>query len=154
MEERFDCNFTSTDSVEECIKNSDIISTLTPSRQPLVKDEWIEKGTHINAIGADAPGKQEMDPHILKGTKIVVDDWEQACHSGEINVPLSEGQIEIEQIYGTIGEIAANMKNGRENDDEVTVFDSTGLAIQDIVCARLIYEKAVKSKTPVFSFFD
>jgi len=137
----------------EAVADADIVVTTTPSREPVVKKHHIKPGTHINAIGADAKGKQELESSLLVGAKIVIDDFEQASHSGEVNVPLSEGKLRIEQIYGTIGEIAANIKNGRENDDEVTIFDSTGLAIQDLVCAKVIYEKAIKSGAPVFTFF-
>ena len=134
--------------------NADIVVTTTPSRKPIIKKHHIKPGTHINAIGADARGKQELEPVLLKNAKVVVDDIEQASHGGEINVPLSEGKFRIQEIYGTIGEIAANLKKGRENNDEVTIFDSTGLAIQDIVCAKLVYEKAKAKFTPVFDFLD
>jgi len=138
----------------EAATDADIVVTTTPSREPVVKKHHIKPGTHISAIGADAKGKQELDSGLLASAKVVVDDIEQASHGGEINVPLSESQFRIEQIYGTIGEIAANLKNGRENDDEITIFDSTGLAIQDIVCAKLVYEKAKTRGTPVFAFFE
>jgi len=121
---------------------ADIVVTTTPSRKPIVEKEYIRPGTHINAIGADAKGKQELEADLLKGAKIIVDDIEQASHSGEINVPLSEGLIEVNDVYGTLGEIIASMKKGRENDEDITVFDSTGLAILDIICAKLTYEKA------------
>lgn len=138
----------------EAATDADIVVTTTPSREPVVKKHHIKPGTHISAIGADAKGKQELDSGLLASAKVVVDDIEQASHGGEINVPLSESQLRIEQIYGTIGEIVANLKNGRENDDEITIFDSTGLAIQDIVCAKLVYEKAKTRGTPVFAFFE
>jgi alanine dehydrogenase len=125
---------------------TDIIVTTTPSREPIVKEQYIRPGTHINAIGADAKGKQELESNLLRRAKIVVDHVEQASHSGEINVPLSERVIKIENIHGTLGEIVAKMKRGRETDEEITIFDSTGLAIQDIICAKLVYEKAKKDK--------
>jgi alanine dehydrogenase len=131
---------------------ADIVVTTTPSRKPVVKKQYIRPGTHINAIGADAPGKQELEADLLKSAKIVVDDFEQACHSGEINVPLSKGQLKAEDIHSTLGEVVAGMKKGRENDEEITIFDSTGLAIQDIICAKLVYEKARKGKTLDFDF--
>ena len=123
---------------------SDILCTQTPSRKPVVVKQWIEEGTHINAIGADAPGKQELDEKLLRVSKIVVDDLEQAMHAGEINVPLSKGIIKKEDIYATIGEVVAGIKKGRESDREVTVFDSTGLAIQDVAVASIVYEQAIK----------
>jgi len=135
--------------IEEATE-ADIVVTTTPSRKPIVKKSDIQPGTHINAIGADAKGKQELEASLLAGGKIVVDDIEQASHSGEINVPLSEGLVKMDEIYGTLGEIMTNIKKGRENDDEITIFDSTGLAIQDIICAKLIYEKAKDTEIPVF----
>lgn len=122
----------------------DILVTSTPSREPIVSFDWIKPGTHINAIGADAPGKQELDPEILKRGKIVVDDYQQAFHSGEVNVPLKSGIINRDDIHATLGEIIAGLKRGRESEDEITVFDSTGLAIQDIAAASIVYRKAVE----------
>jgi len=135
--------FFALDTVKDCVSDSDIIVTATPSRRPLVKSEWIKNGAHINAIGADAKGKQELDYHLLKRAKIVVDSWEQAAHSGEINVPLSKGQLSKKDIYGDIGEVVTGKKR-REKEEEVTVFDSTGLAIQDIALANLVYKKAIR----------
>lgn len=132
-------------SAEEAVRDADIIVTTTPSRKPIVMNEWISEGVHFNCIGADAPGKQELDPMILKrASKIVVDDVEQAIHGGEINVPLSKGIIGRGRIYGELGEIVAGLKEGRENDHEITIFSSTGLAIQDAAVANIAYENAIK----------
>ncbi len=120
----------------------DVLTTTTPSRKPVVKDEWVKEGTHINAIGADAPGKQELDEKILLRAKIIVDDMEQALHGGEINVAISKETIKPEDVHATLGEIVAGIKRGRESDEEVTIFDSTGLAIQDIAVADVVYRKA------------
>ena len=73
-----------------------------------------------------------------------MDDWEQGCHGGEVNVPLEKGIISREDIYGEIGEVVTGKKAGRTSDDEITVFVSTGLAIQDAVTADLAYKKALK----------
>ncbi|NHV98040.1 MAG: alanine dehydrogenase [Thaumarchaeota archaeon] len=132
------------ENIEKTVRGCDILVTTTPVTQPLVKNEWVEKGMHINAIGADAPGKEELDPMILKRAKVVVDDYEQACHYGELNVPVSKGIFEREQIHAELGEIIVGRKAGRTSDDEITVFDSTGLAIQDLAAAALVYRKARK----------
>ena len=124
---------------------SDIVCTLTPSRAPFVKKEWIMPGTHINAVGADAKGKEELDPSLLKEAVVVVDDIEQATASGEINVPISRGIFTLNEIFSTLGEIVSGKKFARENDKAITIFDSTGVAIEDIATARLIYEKARNS---------
>ena len=145
-------NIRSVETIEAATE-ADIVVTTTYAGGPVVKKQHIRPGTHINAIGADAKGKQELEADLLLGAKVVIDDIEQASHSGEINVPLSKGQLKIEEIYSTLGEVAAGMKKGRESDEEITIFDSTGLAIQDIVCAKLVYEKAMKHEIPTFDFF-
>jgi alanine dehydrogenase len=105
----------------------------------------VSPGTHINAIGADAQGKQEIDPKILKQARIVIDDWAQASHSGEINVPLSRSQLTKKDIHAGLGDIVAGIKAGRTSGDEITLFDSTGLAIQDVSCAYIVY-RALKDR--------
>lgn len=120
----------------------DIVCTATPVRTPIVRRQWVRPGTHINAMGADAHGKQELEAAILMDATVVVDDWEQACGSGEVNVPLHDGALRREQIHAALGEILTGMRPGRSRDDEVTVFDSTGLAVQDVALARLVYERA------------
>jgi len=132
-------------SLEE-VCQKDVLVTVTPAREAIVKKEWIKPGTHINAIGADAPQKEELDPEILKNAKIVVDCTEQASHSGEINVPLAKGIIKKEDIFGEIGEIVSGKKPGREKENEITIFDSTGLAIQDLYTATLVYKEAKRKK--------
>jgi len=121
---------------------SDIVCTLTPSRSPVVKKEWVSPGTHINAVGADAPGKQELEPSILKEAIVVVDDLTQASHSGEINVPIQKGLYSVNEIYGTLPEVVAGKKKGRTDGKAITVFDSTGIAVEDIAVAKLLFEKA------------
>jgi alanine dehydrogenase len=138
------------ESIKAAVEGSDVVVTTTPVRVPIIKSEWVENGCHINAMGADAPGKEELDPELLKRAKIVVDDWEQASHSGEINVPLKRGIISKENIFGEIGEVAAGLKPGRVSVDEITIFDSTGLAVQDAVTAQLAYNKALEKKTGQF----
>jgi alanine dehydrogenase len=131
-------------SIQNAVQGADIVVTTTPSRTPLVSEDWIDDGTHINCIGADAPGKQELDPAILTRAKIVVDCAEQGCHSGEINVPLAQGIITEEDIWGDICEIVAGLKPGRTSTDEITVFTSTGLAIQDAASAHIAYTRALE----------
>lgn len=123
---------------------SDILCTVTPAREPFMKKEWIIPGTHINAIGADAPGKEELEPSLLNAATVVVDDLEQASVAGEINVPVRKGLFRIEQVYATLGEIIAGKKPGRRDKKAITIFDSTGVAIEDIATAKVIYEKAQK----------
>ena len=136
----------SVESVKNAVQGANIVVTATPSREPLVSAEWIDAGTHLNCIGADAPGKQELDPAILLNSKIVVDDWSQSCHGGEINVPFAKGIIKKEKVWGDICEIVAGLKQGRTSPEEITVFTSTGLSIQDAATAKIAYRKAVQQK--------
>lgn len=137
---------TSAATAEDAVEGADIVVTTTPSTKPVVQNSCVSDGMHFNCIGADAPGKEEMDPAILRRAKIVVDDWDQASHSGEINVPLSQGMLSKEDVWAELGEVVAGKKPGRLSPGEVTVFDSTGLAIQDAVTAELAYQKAVNRK--------
>lgn len=143
MQPVLSCDFTRKDSIRE-VCDCDILVTTTPVRNPIVLSEWVPEGTHINAIGADAIGKQELDSSLLKRSKVVVDDIVQASHSGEINVPLSSGIFSEDDIYSELGEIVAGIKPGRESDEEITIFDSTGLAVQDLSTANMVYEKALE----------
>lgn len=148
--EKYGFNINIEQNIEKAVDDCDILVTTTPSYEPIIKNGWIKNGMHLNCIGADAPGKQEIDEKILLRSKIVVDDYEQALHSGEVNVPFSKGVIKKENIYGELGEIIAGLKKGRESDDEITIFDSTGLAIQDIAVASYTYKKAIENNLGIY----
>ncbi len=119
---------------------SDVLLTTTPSVSPVVMNDWISDGTHINAIGADAPGKQELDPTILMRAEIFVDDRKQAVHSGEVNVPIRDGRFKPENIVGTLGEVLIG-RIGRSSSEAITIFDSTGIAITDLAIASEAVKK-------------
>lgn len=131
------------DHAEDAVRGADIIVATTPSKSPVLLDDWIKPGMHINCIGADAPGKQELDPAILKRAKIVVDSLAQASYSGEINLPISQGILKREDIWAELGQIVAGLKPGRASNEEITVFASTGLAMQAAVTANIAYKKAM-----------
>jgi alanine dehydrogenase len=126
-------------TIEEAA-DCDILSTITPVTEPIV--HAVADGTHVNAIGADAAGKQELADEILRDATLVIDDYEQCTHSGEINVPWSEGLLTDEDIHAELGDIVVGETVGRTDPDEITVFDSTGLAIQDVAAAHVVYEYA------------
>lgn len=117
---------------EAAVGGQDIVVTTTPTTRGHVLREWVAPGTHINAVGADSPGKQELDPAILGAARVVVDDPAQCRDIGEINVPLARGEFSLDQIYASLGEIVAGKKLGRDDSQEITIFDATGLAIQDL----------------------
>ena len=122
----------------------DIIGTSTPATSPVVRNAWVDEGTHIAAMGADMTGKQELEITILKRAKIYVDDLTQCIRDGEINVPLAQKQIKLGDIAGTLGEVIVGKKIGRTSDRDLTVFDSTGIALQDSVVVFEEYKRAVK----------
>jgi len=130
-------------NLEQVVRGADVVVTVTPARELLVKDEWIAPGTHIAALGADKGGDQELDPRIVKRSRIFIDDIRQCRTDGEINVPLSKGIIKEQDISGEIGEVVTGKKQGRRSDDEVTLFDSTGIALQDSATVPLEYERAL-----------
>ena len=128
-------------TAEEAVRNSSILVTTTPGSKPIVQYEWVEPGTHINAIGADAQGKQELDTRLLQESKIIIDDFEQASHSGEVNMAFSQGLINKEDLSISISDVVAGKHKGRLTPDDITIFDSTGLAIQDIAVGTYVYRK-------------
>ena len=121
---------------------ADIVCTATPSRDPFVELAWLKPGAHINAMGADAEGKQELHVNVLKSAAVYIDDREQAAHSGEINVPIAAGSYALSEIAGTLGEVVAGTLRCPDS-QQTTVFDSTGLAVQDVALAQVIYDTAV-----------
>ena len=139
FEDRFAVREGSIDEAAAC----DVVSTLTPVKQPIVTE--VGPDTHVNAMGADAAGKHEISDDVLGEAALVIDDYEQCTHSGEINVPWNEERLDETDIYGELGEIVVDAKPGRGEaggPEAITVFDSTGLAIQDVAAAHVAYEHA------------
>ena len=120
----------------------DVLSTVTPSTESIVTREDLGASTHVNAMGADAADKQELEPEILRDATLVIDDYEQTTHSGEISIAWEEGLIEEAAIHAQVGEIVVEKREDRTDENEITVFDSTGLAIQDVAAAHVVYEYA------------
>jgi alanine dehydrogenase len=125
------------------VQDCGIVNTSTSSRRPLFNERFVSPGTHINAMGADAEGKQEISASVLKKAVLVIDDWTEASHTGEINVPVHMGEIMRNDIYAELGEIVTGQKKGRQTEDEITIFDSAGLALQDIVTAWTVYKRLI-----------
>ena len=132
-----------TTDVRTAVEGADVIVTGTHARGWIVDDDWVAAGAHIAALGADLKGEQELDPRTLQRGRVFVDDIRQCRDDGEINVALSEGLIAEDDIAGEIGKVIAGELEGRQSDDQVTVFDSTGIALQDSATVPLEYERAV-----------
>jgi ornithine cyclodeaminase/alanine dehydrogenase len=138
-------NVLSVDNASDALKGADVVSTATPSKEPYIKSEWIEPGTHITTVGSDEGNKQELDSSIYYKAKVVVDKRE---------VALNKKYLKPDLIYAELGEIIAGMKPGRTNPEEITVMDSTGLGIQDVAAGlaayRLAKEKGIGTWTELF----
>lgn len=142
-------------SNKEAVEQADILITTTRGKGSLVEADWVKPGTHIVAIGTDQRGKQELDPEIFRNAKVVVDSISQCTKKGETWHPLNKNIIAKDDIHGEIGEVLLGRKPGRESDDEITIFDSTGMAIQDNTTASKIYQNAVANNVGTyFQFFE
>ncbi|MCP9280790.1 ornithine cyclodeaminase family protein [Bacillus wiedmannii] len=132
-------------NANEAINEADIIVTTTNASTP-VFSEKLQKGVHINAVGSFRPNMQELPSHAITGAnKVVVESKEAALEeTGDLLVPIKEGLFEASNIYAELGQIISGERAGRENDEEITVFKSVGLAVVDIIVAKYLYEKAVE----------
>jgi alanine dehydrogenase len=140
-------------TVPSAIRASDVVVTCTPAKEFFVHKKDVASGTFIAAVGADDSHKQEIDPTLLSSAKVVADSLEQVCAIGDTHHVIAAGLMRKERIYAELSEIAAGRKPGRTSDDEITIFDSTGVAIEDAAAATLVYEKACAAKiTTSFEF--
>lgn len=132
---------------DRAVHGSTIVITATNSPEPVFSDAAIEPGVHVNAVGSYLPTMQELPTRLMKiADKIVVESREAALEeTGDLLIPIKQGEFHPEQIYGEIGEILSGMKQGRERQDEITVFESVGLATMDVVLAKFIYDLAVQA---------
>lgn len=131
------------------VLQSDICITCTTSQKPLLGSNDVRRGTFIAAVGADNPAKQEIAPDLMRRSKIVVDIVEQCAVMGDLHHALEAGVVTRTDVHAELGEIVAGKKRGRESSDEIIVFDSTGMALQDVAAAAAVYEKALRQGTGV-----
>jgi ornithine cyclodeaminase len=145
MRSIFSAKFRMAKSKEEAVRESDLLITVTPSRAPLVRAEWVGRGTHITAVGSDGPEKRELEAGVLaKADKIFCDSISQCSRLGEVHHALEEKAISVEKISGELGQIVFGEKTGRTHENEITVADLTGLGVQDAAAALLVFTKAVE----------
>jgi alanine dehydrogenase len=134
-------------------RQSDVCVTCTTSRQPLLCSDDVAPGTFIAAVGADNPDKQELHPNLMAKSKIVADLVQQCATMGDLHHALEAGVVTRSDVYAELGEVVAGKKLGRESDEEIIIFDSTGMALQDVATAAFVYEKAERHGSGVrFSF--
>lgn len=131
-----DVCFEAAEDMGVCIAMSDVVITITPARAPVIKKEWVKPGTHFSCIGADMEGKEEIDPEIFRGARVYADDISQCIRVGEMELPVKAGIIQRESIAGEIGQVLSGDVEGRLSDEEITIFDATGLALLDLVTGK------------------
>lgn len=143
MEARHQVKVQVCDSVEAAVKDADIICTVTPSKEAYLQKEWVKKGAHINAVGTFSPDTAEVTPELVAASRLYADNTEQMKReSGEYLTPLKQGLIKEDHIVGTIGEILLGKVQGRQSEEEITIFDALGLAVEDVICGKyLVFDK-------------
>lgn len=153
IEREFGIPVVAAHSKQAAVEMADILITTTRGKGSLVEAAWVKSGTHIVAIGTDTYGKQEFEPEIFRGAKIVNDSIAQCIEKGETWHPLNQNIIRREDIHAELGEILLGKKPGRETENEITIFDSTGMSIQDNTTAAKIYRNAIANQIGTnFSF--
>lgn len=124
------------------LQDTDVVITITRATSPIIKKEWVKPGTHFSCIGADMTGKEEIDPEIFRNARSFADDIKQCTSFGEMEIPYKMGIITKESIIGELGEVLSGKKEGRLSDDNITVFDATGLALLDLVTGKVAIDLA------------
>ena len=139
------CEIVVASDLKHALQGSDVVVTCTSSREPVLHAGDVRAGTFIAAVGADNPEKWEIDPGLMMRCTVVVDDLEQCSQCGDLHHALDAGVMAVEDVHARLGELVAGRKPGRTRDDEITLFDSTGIAVQDAAAAAVVYERALES---------
>jgi ornithine cyclodeaminase/alanine dehydrogenase len=126
----------------EAVRQSDICVTCTPSQRHFLNKDAVRPGTFIAAVGADGPDMQELEPSLMVSNKVVVDVLEQCAAIGDLHHALEAGLVERADVHAELGQVVAGQNAGRTTEEEITIFDSTGMALQDVAAAAVVYEKA------------
>ena len=132
-----DVAFEAETDLRTAVGKADVIITITRSTVPMIMKDWLKPGTHLSCIGADMKGKEEIDPEIFRTARSFADDAAQCCAVGEMEIPANMGIISPDRVTAEIGEVLCGMKPGRLTDEDITVFDATGLAALDLVTAKV-----------------
>lgn len=138
-----------TDALRAALAQSDVCVTCTPSRRAFVMKGDVRPGTFLAAVGADAEGKQEIDPALIAGATLVVDVLDQCVEIGELQHALRAGLLAREQVHAELADVVSGRRPGRTRGDEITVFDSSGTALQDVAAAVRVYENAIAARRGV-----
>jgi ornithine cyclodeaminase len=132
-------------SAEEAVRGADVVCTVTSSCQPVLRGDWLAAGAHVNVVGAATPECREVDTAAIVRSRVFVDRRESALHeAGEVLIPIREGAIGPEHVLAELGEVLDGRAGGRRAAEEVTLFKSLGLAIEDVAAAHVVHSNAVR----------
>jgi alanine dehydrogenase len=145
LKDMLDCEVVLAEDPKEAVSQADIVTLITSAKDPVIDGDWLKLGTHINGIGSHAPTMRELDTKTIRKSKVIC-DLVEACkpEAGDFIIPVQAGEYHWEDIHGSLGDVITGSISGRENDEEITLFKSVGLAIQDMSVAYLVYQKAVE----------
>ena len=135
--------FEATTDLASAVPDSDIVITVTPSREPVIRKEWVRPGMHFSTVGSDMEGKEELDPEIFRNAKVFVDDMEHCIEAGEVEIPVKKGIVQESDIH-EIGELLLGGCAGRTSDEDITIYDPAGMALLDIAAARVALDLAAE----------
>jgi len=143
LKEIIDCEIVIADDPEKAVGESDIVTLITNAKDPIINYKWLKPGTHINGVGAHAPAMREIDSATVVNSKVVC-DLVDACkpEAGDLIIPVDEGVWSWDNAHGSLGDVITGKISARENEDEITLFKSVGLAIQDMSTALHVYNKS------------
>lgn len=147
LQEIIKCEIVITDNAKDAVNKADIVTLITSAKEPIIDGDWIKPGAHINGAGSHAPAMRELDTKTVVKSKVVC-DLIDACkpEAGDFIIPAEEGKWSWDKVHASLGDIITNKIVGRENDEEITLFKSVGLAIQDMSTAYHVYQKASEMK--------
>ena len=147
MEKALSLSIEVAQTAEAVVRDSDLLVTVTTAKEPIVQAAWLKPGVHVNAVGSHRPDLREIDGATLARAKVVVDSRDAImAECGDILLALKEKSVSENVIHGEIGEVLAGTKPGRTSADEITLYKSVGIAIQDVATADLVYRKALERK--------
>ncbi len=136
-------DITVSNDVQTAVDNAHIVCTVTAAAEPILEGAWLSQGAHINAVGSSMAKRRELDSEAVVNSKLYVDSRESATNeAGDFLIPLSEGAVSHDHILGEIGEVLEGSADGRQSADEITLFKSLGMAVEDVAAAQYIYCQA------------
>ena len=136
--------------LDTAVRDADVVCTVTAAREPVLRGGWLRPGTHVNAVGASIPTARELDTEAVRRARVFVDRRESAAQeAGDLIIPMKERAIGPEHVVGELGEVILEKVRGRENDEQITLFKSLGLAVEDLACAVYLHERAAREDVGV-----